>query len=249
MIKLERTPKPVELTPELQEKLTETFKSRGKPVWNKEFIKKGLLRFSHNKCCYCECNITEESKYLEVEHYYPKGKYKDKVVEWDNLLPSCKRCNGTKGEHDTAVEPIINPSKTNPKEHLKFWRYRIKGVDEIGELTVSVLDLNEQDRLVLPRFQIGNAVIERLESLNEMTDEYIKGIQASTRRKNRIQREVKGLMREGLPSSVYSACVSTIILTEQEYSELKEKLISFNLWDDELQGLENELYKIALISA
>ena len=43
MIKLDRTPKPVELTTALQVALTDEFKLTGKSVWNIDFIKKALL--------------------------------------------------------------------------------------------------------------------------------------------------------------------------------------------------------------
>lgn len=82
MIKLDRTSKPVELTTVLQIALTDEFKLTGKSVWNTDFIKKGLLSFSNDKCCYCEANINEESKYLEVEHFHHKDTYKDEVLEW-----------------------------------------------------------------------------------------------------------------------------------------------------------------------
>lgn len=246
MIKLERTPKPVELTSTLQVELTDEFKLTGKSVWNIDFIKKGLLGFSNDKCCYCEANIKEESKYLEVEHFHHKDKYKDEVLEWDNLLPSCKKCNGTKNDHDTKLEPIIDPSKVDPKNHLKYWRYRIKGADDFGKLTVSVLNLNDQDRLVKKRFEIGNAIQVKLEQLNELTDDYINGVQTSTRRKNRIVNGTKDLMKEGLPSSIYSATSATVILTDTEYNVLKTKLTSLSFWDAELSQLEADLTKTAL---
>ena len=72
MIKLNRTSKPIELTPALQQTLTDEFKATGKSVWNLDFLKKALLGFSHDKCCYCEANINEESKYLEIEHFHHK---------------------------------------------------------------------------------------------------------------------------------------------------------------------------------
>lgn len=245
MIKLDRTPKPLELTTELQIALTDEFKSTGKSVWNVDFIKKGLLGFSNNKCCYCEANINEESKYLEVEHFHHKDKYEDEVLEWENLLPSCKKCNGTKNDHDTKLEPIIDPSKIEPKNHLKYWRYRIKGSDDFGKLTVSVLNLNDQDRLVKKRFEIGNAIQDKLEQLNELTDDYISGIQTGTRRKNRIVNGTKDLMKEGLPSAVYSATSATVILTDTEFDMLKNKLTSLGFWDEELSQLEIDLNKTA----
>lgn len=246
MIKLDRTPKPVELTTAVQVALTDEFKLTRKSVWNVDYIKKGLLDFSNDKCCYCEANINEESKYLEVEHFHHKDVYEDEVMEWDNLLPSCKKCNGTKNNHDTKIEPIIDPSKDDPKNHLKYWRYRIKGADDFGKLTVSVLKLNDQDRLVKKRFEIGNAIQEKLEQFNELSDDYISGIQTSTRRKNRIVNGIKDLMKEGLPSSIYSATSATVILTDTEFELLKNKLTFLGLWDAELSQLEIELNKTAL---
>lgn len=246
MIKLDRTPKPVELTTTLQVALTDEFKLTGKSVWNIDFIKNGLLGFSYNKCCYCEANIKEESKYLEVEHFHHKEAYKDEVLEWDNLLPSCKKCNGTKNDHDTKLEPIIDPSKVDPKDHLKYWRYRIKGSDEFGKLTVSVLKLNDQDRLVKKRFEIGNAIQDKLEQLNELADDYISGLNISTRRKNRIVNGMKDLMKEGLPCAIYSATSATVIITDTEYEILKNKLTSLGFWDTELSQLEIDLNKTAL---
>ncbi len=246
MIKLDRTPKPVELTKKLQVELTEEFKLTGKSVWNIDFIKKGLLGYSNDKCCYCEANVKEESKYLEVEHFHHKDAYKDEVLEWENLLPSCKKCNGTKNDHDTKKEPIIDPSITDPKKHLRFWRYRIKGFDALGKLTVSVLNLNDQDRLVKKRFEIGNAIQEKLEQLNELIDDYISGLQTSTRRKNRIINGIKDLMKEGLPNSIYSATASAVILTDTEFDSLKIKLTSIGFWDAELSQLEIDLNKTAL---
>jgi len=246
MIKLDRTQKPVELTDEFKATKTDEFKLTGKSVWNVNFIKNGLLGFSNDKCCYCEANINEESKYLEVEHFHHKDIYKDEVLEWENLLPSCKKCNGTKNAHDTKLEPIIDPSKIDPKNHLKYWRYRIKGSDEFGKLTVSVLKLNDQDRLVKKRFEIGNAIQEKLEQLNELTDDYINGIQTNTRRKNRIVNGIKDLMKEGLPTAIYSATSATIILTDTEFKTIKSKFTILGFWDTELIQLENDLNKIAL---
>lgn len=246
MVKLNRTSKPVELTSALQKTLTNEFKATGKSVWNLDFLKKALLGFSNDKCCYCEANINEESKYLEVEHFHHKDTYKDEVVEWDNLLPSCKKCNGTKGDHDTKTEPIINPTIDDPKAHLYYWRYRIKGVDHLGKLTISVLNLNDQDRLVKKRFEIGNAIQEKLEDLNDLLDEYISGVQNSTRRKNRVINGTKALLREGLPTAIYSATSAAIILTDTEFSELKNKLNDLGFWDKELSDLENELRISAL---
>lgn len=246
MIKLDRPQKPVELTNELQVKLTDEFIKTGKSVWSRDFLKRALMEFSHNKCCYCETDISEESKYLEIDHFHHKDTYKDEVLEWNNLLPSCKKCNGTKGAHDTKKEPIIDPCKNNPKNHLKYSDYRIKSSDELGKMTISVLNLNDYDRLTLKRFKIGNAIKEKLEQLNELTDDYLNGTQTNTKRKNRIVNGIKDLMKEGLPVSIYAGTTATIILNDTEFDKLKINLISLDFWDSELSQLETELTNIAL---
>lgn len=245
MIKLTRSPKPVELTSSLEKELTERYKKTKESVWNLDFIKEGLLGYSNDKCCYCETNINEESKYLEVEHFHPKDLYEDEVIDWNNLLPSCKKCNGTKGTHDTKNEPIINPAAVDPRDHLVYRGYRYKGKDDLGKLTISVLDLNNADRLVTKRFKIGNAVQDKLEQLNELLDEYMNGQQTSTRRKNRIINGTKDLMREGLPTSIYSASTATILLSAPEFGELESKLVGLSLWDVELIQLKADLSKVA----
>jgi uncharacterized protein (TIGR02646 family) len=245
MIKLNRSTKPVELTSALQTTLTDEFKLTGKSVWDLKWLKDALLAFSNNKCCYCEADISEESKYMEVEHFHHKDLYKDEVLEWTNLLPSCKRCNGTKNDHDTKNEPIIDPSAVDPKMHLKYWRYRIKGKDDLGKLTISVLGLNNADRIVKKRYEIGNAIQERLESINELLDDFLGGIQTSTRRKNSIVSKIKQLMKEGLPGAIYSACTASIIISDVEYTSAKSKLVKCALWDSELAQLETALQKCA----
>lgn len=245
MIYLKRTPKPTELTPKLVQELTTEFKTSGNSVWNIKFLKDALLDLSNDKCCYCEANINEESKYLEVEHFHHKDKYVNEVLDWNNLLPSCKRCNGTKNDHDTVNEPIIDPTKINPQDHLKYKNYRIKGKDDLGKLTVRTLDLNDQDRLVKKRFDIGNSIHDKLEELNELMDDVVNGIQTSTRRKNRIKKGINKLLKEGLPSSIYSASTSSIILNDEEYYELKLKMNNEQMWNSDLDDLETKLKTIA----
>lgn len=247
MIKLDRPTKPSELTDALVQQLTDEFKVSGKSVWSKSFIKQPLMTMSSNKCAFCETKIDEESKYIEVEHFHHKDLYKDEVVKWDNLLPSCKKCNGTKGDHDTKLEPIINPCEQEPREHLKIWRYRIKGKTDLGKLTVSALNLNEPDRLVTKRFQIGNALQDKLEEYQELVDDVIEGVQTSTRRKNRIKNGVKEILTNGLKDKEYAATYSTILLTDPEYMTLKDKMMSCSLWTDDHVKLEAAVNELILV--
>jgi uncharacterized protein (TIGR02646 family) len=246
MIKLTRGAKPVELTLAIEKELTDEFKKTGASVWRKDYITNGLLAYSNNKCAYCECDITEESKYLEVEHFHHKDNYPDEVVQWENLLPSCKKCNATKSSHDTYVEPIINPCIYEPTKYFKLLNYRIKGKDDFGKLTVSVLDLNNQDRHCKKRFEIGNATHEKLEDFLDLIEEYESGESVSTRRKNRITNGLKELLSLALPKSTYSATTASVILNSTDYIDLKDKMMNNNLWDGELTSLESECEKIKL---
>lgn len=114
MIKLERQPKPNYLSEAAVIELTEKFKSDGSSVWNHPQIKTPLLASSYEKCAFCECSLSDESKYMEVEHFKYKSLYKDLVVEWTNLLPTCKRCNIAKGIHDVTADLIVNPYEVDP---------------------------------------------------------------------------------------------------------------------------------------
>ena len=247
MIKLQRPPKPEELTEAVVLNLTNEFKQTGKSVWSKDYIKQPLLAMSSEKCAFCETKIAEESKYLEVEHFHHKDLYKEEVVEWDNLLPSCKKCNGTKGDHDTKIEPIINPCEQDPREHLTIWRYRLKGKTDLGKMTISALNLNEPDRLVLKRFQVGNALQDKLEVYHQLIDDVISGSQTSTLRKNRIKNGVLEVLSNGLKDKEYAATYSTILITEPEFRSLKIKMNSCNLWTIEHSRLEEKISSFVLV--
>ncbi len=241
MIRLPATPKPTELTPDVAQELTALYKKDGTAVWQKPYIKKALLEMSSNKCCYCECKLTETSNYLEIEHFHPKSDYPDEVIVWDNLLPVCKRCNVNKANHDTKKEPIVHPVKDHPKLHLILRAYRFYNQTELGQMTIEVIGLNNRERLVKKRFEIGVELIEQLENLLELTTEYDNGNSSSTRRRNRIIETLKNLMREGTRQYEFSATAATVILHEESYAKIKQLFIKNQLWDDELIDLETEV--------
>ncbi|MCU0425253.1 MAG: HNH endonuclease [Candidatus Kapabacteria bacterium] len=144
MIKLTRPPKPHEITPEEEQRLTEEYKQEGKSVWREDYIVDALLAMSNKKCVYCERQIAKGSPTLHIDHFHPKSLYPSEVVVWENLLPACSDCNTHKGKHDTKAAPILNPTRDIPKQFLRMKHYRIVGIDEsgIGTCTKDVLGLN-----------------------------------------------------------------------------------------------------------
>jgi len=243
MIKLDRSFTPIYLTPQMVHDLTEEFKNNGTNVWNNDEIKFPLLKLSHNKCAYCECDLSKESKYMEVEHFEDKNNNPDKVVMWGNLLPSCKRCNGSKSTHDVIAEPIVNPFLSDPRLHLTLKLYRFKGIDKIGSNTIEVIDLNHTTRATLKRFEIGNAILENLElvkdSLNSFKDTPI------TRRRNKVLSQIEKLLLEAQPQAEYAATAATVLQNESLYLVLKSELQALGIWNDELEILDQKSRNIA----
>jgi len=246
MIKLTPVPQPVALTPALVARLTQEFIATEKTVWKGNGIEAALLDMSDNKCCYCECRIDEESKYLEVEHFQHKDKYKQQVLLWSNLLPSCKRCNTTKGAHDVIAEPIINPSVQNPQEHLCFRAFRLYSKTTLGNKTIEVINLNHRIKLVRPRFDIGDELIDKLNSLLELSIDYDNEKSQHTRRRNIITGTMEALLTETIPSSEYAATTATILLKDDSYQQTKVIFKKHKLWTQEFQDLENLAISCAL---
>lgn len=238
MIQLFALPRPAKLTDELVIKLTERYQKTGESVWIQRFIKEVLLKMSHDKCSFCECNIVEESKYMEVEHFFAKSIYESKVVDWDNLLPACKRCNGCKSDHDVAIEAIIHPVNDKPNEHLKFNLYFLKGKTELGKTTVQVMQLNHV-RVLQPRQKIGLKTRQQLDNLEDWVEQYVET--PSVRLRNKIHAYLQGILIEAQPDSEYSATVATVIWNDDSYRTIKDFFQKQDWWNSEFQELEKAI--------
>jgi uncharacterized protein (TIGR02646 family) len=244
MIKINKIACPPELTLEKQQELTLKYINTKEAVWQQSFIKNALLKSSHNKCAYCECMLGQESKYLEVEHYHHKDKYPNKVVEWDNLLPSCKRCNGSKGAFDTNLNDFINPSVVEPKEHMILDDYRLRPTSLAGENTIEELNLNDSAKLIVVRYQVSEAVINSLEDIYQSISTYIET--PSSRKLNKITSASKSVFKEGLSNAAYAGTVSTVLLKNQTYNLITDFLKLMHQWDEEFQNIHTNLQNNAL---
>jgi hypothetical protein len=235
MIKLDRAAPPDFLTDEKVAELVGAFKADSSSVWNHPDIKDALSASSHGKCAYCECSVATESKYLEVEHFEYKGKYPDRVVDWENLLPSCKRCNIAKGTHDVRLLPLINPYEVHPKEHLAFRLYRLKGLTSVGASTVEALDLNNSDRLVSRRFDLGEQIVATIEIAVERLQRYKES--TTPIRKNKLLAIVETILVECQPTAIYSAGTATIVFHDEIFLGVVNDMKQANLWEEHLEQL------------
>ncbi|CAB1262242.1 Uncharacterised protein [Vibrio cholerae] len=244
MIKLTRAGKPAFLSDEKVLDLTNKFKSTKLSVWNNDHIKEPLLKSSNGKCAYCECPLTSESNYMEVEHFEDKMHNEDKVVLWENLLPSCKKCNGSKGTHNVVQEPIINPYVDEPKDHLALRLYRFRGKTAKGSTTIEVVNLNHSSRLVLSRFEIGEKIDQVVDTAWERYSNFIE--KRDTRSRNRLINIVEGLLEECQPESDYSASTATNLLSDSKFTELVSLMRAEDAWTDELEALINNALGLVL---
>lgn len=245
MIKLDRGDCPKELTLEVCGELTNLYaENKDKDVWNspkvKKPLKEALLEMSHRKCAYCECKLDIESKDATIDHFLPKAINPGKVVEWNNLLPSCLRCNREKGEY---VGKIINPCVDEPKKYLALNaknRYRLEGIDKsgIGKNTITSINLNDIQRVMVPRLSEWEDIHQRLADILEDLQE--GGF------KEKYRKRVEILMEKCTSHNSYAAVKATNMLDDNCYLTLRDALEKEGRWTARLEELEEEMKKIAL---
>lgn len=235
MIKITKGVKPKYLTDLKEKELVDKFKMDGKSVWNITSIKKALLKSSNNKCAYCECSLDEESKYMEIDHFKHKELYPDLVVEWDNLIPSCKRCNRSKWDHDVSIKPIINPYKDIPKNHLYVYNMRIIGKDDLGKDTVRVLQLNDSNRVVRSRAKLVFHVDDKISTLFDIVCDYEKTMNKDMRRE--INTQINGILTECQPDKQYSYVMSSTTINNKQFQQIISKLQALGEWDTDMDSM------------
>lgn len=243
MIKLTLPPKPAQLT-ENEKSLTAEFIASGKKksVWKKDYITRPLLEMSHNKCAYSEIRVNQKSTYMEVEHFRHKDQYPSDVVNWNNLLPSCKKCNTTKGSLDVVATPIVNPVFDKPGNHLFVKCFRFYPKDDKGRHTIKAVALNDNTHFTNPRAQAAFDVVEKLEKEFSGLKKSVCAID-----RNACVSSIKTILEDCGPESEFSAVLSTYILYEWgAIAELSDFLKTNDLWDEDFEEIFNTLYSIAL---
>lgn len=98
-------------------------------VYGDSSVKDVLLRAQNAKCAFCEQRV-HECKYVDVEHFRPKGEVRQSrasaaldrgywwlAYEWSNLLLACEHCNS---DHKSTLFPLANPAQRarNPGDDL-----------------------------------------------------------------------------------------------------------------------------------
>lgn len=243
MIRLSRPSIPACIDGANQVDLINRFKATGDSVWNIQDLKNALSALSHNKCCYCESPLGTRGAAMEVEHFKHKSKYPDDVVRWENLLPSCRRCNAKKGIHDVVREPIVDPCTMIPKQHLMLERNSYKHRTDEGRATLEVFEFNTDVQFMVARYRLALEVRNKLVDLRQ-TSEEVDNLPAARRLRNRF----RALLVQSLPKEAFAATLATEICSNQaEVAAITRCLETYQLWDQELDSYLRELSDIALL--
>ncbi len=113
-----------EIFPDIkQKKCIEEFKKSGKFHWCKkaEEIRDLLNIYTDYHCTYCGKNIEKG----EIDHLYPKNKYKDLAYNISNLFISCHDCNNTRPKSNKDFFEILDNKKffRPDDKNYDFYKY------------------------------------------------------------------------------------------------------------------------------
>lgn len=233
MIKLNRNFTPIFFSVQNISLLTLSYRTDDKHVWQHQDVKDACLQLGNNKCAYCEVELNQKSTYLEIEHFKHKNDYPDEVIKWENLLPSCRHCNGTKSNHDVVAEPIINPCTDLPSEHLYLQAYRIKGKSPLGVMTTEVLNLNDIEHYVVERCKVGTLIFDKIEEAeNKFINYKANQIPARKREVNKI---VRALLNQCQKTELFSAVSATILHESEGYKMLRSDMMAYGIWSEQFE--------------
>lgn len=212
------------------------------PNYRHTEIKDALFRSSNNKCAFCESKPGESGN-IEVEHFFPKSIYPEKTFEWENLLPSCRKCNEAKGTHNTGTDPILNPYTTNPSDSLFYDFIEIKAVREspqylVAERTIEVCDLNAT-RLVGARADILMNITGYVNQL-KVTIQDIEAADTARKRRNKIinlRNSLELAQRLTLPKEKYSGFCKFYLQKQEAYHTALHLVSELGDSEDDLSGV------------
>jgi uncharacterized protein (TIGR02646 family) len=82
-------------------------------------VERALNGYSHTKCAYCEQIAAKD-----IEHFYPKANFPQRMFRWDNFLRGCKNCNNAKLARfpmDAQGQPLlVDPTADEPFHFLRW---------------------------------------------------------------------------------------------------------------------------------
>jgi hypothetical protein len=131
-------------------------------------LRNQIRRRAGDRCEYCRlpqvCSILPH----EVDHIRSRNLHGPTTL--DNTAWSCAQCNGAKGPHASAYDPLtnklvrlFNPRADRWDDHFAWDGPMLVGKTPIGRATIDLLRINRPDRVEHRRLLIaaGQLVLER----------------------------------------------------------------------------------------
>ena len=110
---------------------------------------------SRERCMYCA-----DSHGTDIEHFWPKTPFPERLFVWPNLLLCCTECGRFKGDRfplDGGHPLLIDPTTEDPWDYLEFepqtgivsarFDKADNGLSPKGSATVELLHLNEREAM------------------------------------------------------------------------------------------------------
>jgi uncharacterized protein (TIGR02646 family) len=100
-----------------------------------------------------------DSEGSDIEHFWPKSSYPDRMYVWENLLLACAHCGRFKGAqfplNSTGLPLLVDPSAEDPWNFIDFdpdtgnlnarYLLPLDQYSEKGEITVRLLHLDKRE--------------------------------------------------------------------------------------------------------
>jgi uncharacterized protein (TIGR02646 family) len=119
------------------------------------------------RCMYCL-----DSHGSDIEHFWPKTPFSERLFKWPNLLLCCGECNGFKGSQfplQGGQPLLIDPTDEDPWRHLDFdpdtgnlaarFDPQASAYSVKGERTVEVLKLDRREALAAGHLKTWNRLV------------------------------------------------------------------------------------------
>ena len=116
-------------------------------------LRREIRARASGRCEYCLLGEAWLVWGCEVDHILSRKH--GGTTEFSNLALSCARCNRAKGTDIGSVHPesedlvrLFNPRRDRWDEHFRIDGPRIVGLTLIGQVTVTLLQFNQDERLL-----------------------------------------------------------------------------------------------------
>lgn len=122
-----------------------------------KLIKEKLIKKHGCTCGYCKAKFFDEN-FLDLDHFYPRSRYPEKVADVDNYVLSCRYCNirksATSPESEKGERQILHPYIDNYSDHMRMDGCgRLIPVTSAGEFTIKMFNLNRE---TLCQYRLSN---------------------------------------------------------------------------------------------